>query len=172
MNHFLYRRTISTYSSGTGAAGIIGSFLYTGLKQVGLSTGAALISQLFMPFLAIFAFWIILRAPKGYRRNRLSFQPVHYGTVAPIPVVPINDSDNHDESLGLGEDLLVPSMFILPIINQNENIQKQRRQSIKEEIFYVPSVAKYIIPLTANYFFNYFINQTLVCYSSLSTSIV
>uniref|UniRef100_A0A0K0DKI2 Battenin n=1 Tax=Angiostrongylus cantonensis TaxID=6313 RepID=A0A0K0DKI2_ANGCA len=58
------RHTISTWSSGTGAAAVIGSFLYAGLtdaRLVALSSTQAILVMLVMP--AIFAFTYVSTSP-------------------------------------------------------------------------------------------------------------
>lgn len=122
--------------------------------------------QLYVPLIQGLTFFLLLRAPKGYFRQGLQFKPVHFGTAAPIPIVTIAE-DNDDFVAEIGE-LLVPSMYILPTINKEnpQKASKDKRISMKEhimdEIHYVPSISKYIIPLGLNYFFNFFTNQALV----------
>lgn len=57
------RNVISTWSSGTGGAGIAGSLSYAGLIDLGLSPVTTLLIMLVVPALEAIAFWIILRRP-------------------------------------------------------------------------------------------------------------
>lgn len=123
-----------------------------------------LLIQLVIPVIEILAFWILLRPPLGFRRKGLKFQPVHYGTSAPIPVVVLSKESITGRNDSDEENMVVPSFFALPKIEPDK--PETRRQSMKEhimdELHYIPAIGKYITPLFANYFFNYFTNQGLV----------
>lgn len=56
-----YRNVISTWSSGTGGAGVIGSLSYTGLTAAGLSPKATMLVMLVVPALEACSFWVLLR---------------------------------------------------------------------------------------------------------------
>lgn len=58
---FVYRNVISTWSSGTGGAGVIGALSYTGLTALGLSPKATMLVMLVVPALEAAAFWMLLR---------------------------------------------------------------------------------------------------------------
>lgn len=67
----LSRNVVSTWSSGTGAAGVVGALSYTILKKLGLRN--ALLVMLIVPFLMAVAFWVILAKPskrKSYIRTQ------------------------------------------------------------------------------------------------------
>lgn len=55
---------MSTWSSGTGAAGVVGALSYTILKKLGLRN--ALLVMLIVPFMMAFAFWAILKKPSKH----------------------------------------------------------------------------------------------------------
>lgn len=57
---------ISTWSSGTGGAGIVGAVSYAGLAMV-LSTENTLLVMLIVPILQAITFWCILKHP-AHRR--------------------------------------------------------------------------------------------------------
>lgn len=160
---FYHRNTIFALSSGTGGAAIFSSFVYTGLKQLQLSTKVVLLIQLLIPVIQTLAFWILLRPPVGFQRKGLKFQPVHFGTAAPIPVVVMSkesaSGDDSDE-----ENLMVPSFIMLPKVDDENLAQKPitLMENFKDELHYIPTIGKYFIPLCANYFLNYFTNQGLV----------
>lgn len=54
---------ISAWSSGTGGAGILGSFSYAALTMMGVTPKNAMLIMLTIPFLEAAAFWILLRGP-------------------------------------------------------------------------------------------------------------
>ena len=61
-----YKRTvISTWASGTGMAGVAGSFAYAGLISLGLSYRNTLLLLLIVPALWAFTFWGILKIPQS-----------------------------------------------------------------------------------------------------------
>ncbi|XP_067647989.1 battenin-like [Eurosta solidaginis] len=55
---------VSTWSSGTGGAGIFGALSYTILIDLNLTPKQAMLVFLYVPTLEALAFWIILRNPK------------------------------------------------------------------------------------------------------------
>lgn len=56
------KNVISTWSSGTGGAGVLGAISYTGLSVLGIRT--AMLIMLFIPILMSVAFWIIRPPPR------------------------------------------------------------------------------------------------------------
>lgn len=74
-NRFLsFRNVISTYSSGTGGAGIIGSFSYAALIAINISPVNTMLLMLCVPLLEGVAFWIFLRNPQCLPRNSSDVQ--------------------------------------------------------------------------------------------------
>ncbi|KAK9504653.1 hypothetical protein O3M35_010938 [Rhynocoris fuscipes] len=64
MVFFKTKNVISTWSSGTGAAGLLGSFAYAALISVGLSPSATLLSMLVSPLSMAACFWLVVDHPK------------------------------------------------------------------------------------------------------------
>lgn len=60
---FVFRNVISTWSSGTGGAGVFGATSYALLIQIGLSARDTLLLMLIIPGLMCIAFWGILSKP-------------------------------------------------------------------------------------------------------------
>ncbi|XP_055855813.1 battenin-like [Episyrphus balteatus] len=58
------KNTLSTWSSGTGGAGIIGSIAYAGLVALGLNSRDTMLIMMLIPILQCVAFWVILRKPQ------------------------------------------------------------------------------------------------------------
>ncbi|XP_055904116.1 battenin-like [Eupeodes corollae] len=58
------KNTLSTWSSGTGGAGIIGSIAYAGLVAIGLNSRDTMLIMMSVPLLQCVAFWVILRKPQ------------------------------------------------------------------------------------------------------------
>lgn len=59
------KNVISTWSSGTGGAGVIGSLSYAGLISAGLSPKNTMLVMLIFPVLESATFWVLLRKPSG-----------------------------------------------------------------------------------------------------------
>lgn len=128
----LLRNVISTWSSGTGGAGIAGSLSYAGLIDLGLSPVTTLLIMLVVPALEAIAFWIILRRPD---------QVIHR-------VSSTNTTDGI-ENQETSQD---------QIVEENEDTPF----TFKQKMQYLPSLLKFVIPLITVYLFEYFINQGLV----------
>lgn len=58
------RDVVSTWSSGTGGAGIIGALSYTVLIDLKLTPQQAMLVFLYVPTLEALTFWLLLRHPK------------------------------------------------------------------------------------------------------------
>uniref|UniRef100_A0A182U508 Battenin n=1 Tax=Anopheles melas TaxID=34690 RepID=A0A182U508_9DIPT len=58
---YFNKNVISTWSSGTGGAGIAGSLSYTGLTGLGLTPKTTILIMLVVPGLEAAAFWLLLR---------------------------------------------------------------------------------------------------------------
>uniref|UniRef100_A0A6M2DWD4 Battenin n=1 Tax=Xenopsylla cheopis TaxID=163159 RepID=A0A6M2DWD4_XENCH len=57
------KNVISTWSSGTGGAGIVGAVSYAGLTGIGLDPVTTLLVMLVVPVLEGLTFWVLLRKP-------------------------------------------------------------------------------------------------------------
>lgn len=55
---------VSTWSSGAGAAGVIGSVSYATLTELKLSPSETMLAMLIFPFLEAMSFWVLLRKPQ------------------------------------------------------------------------------------------------------------
>lgn len=128
------KNVVSTWSSGTGGAGIIGSLSYAGLQQLGVSPMATMLIMLFFPAIEAVSFWLILRSPRH--------EP-------DVPVEPDSKAE---------EDSNTPSAF-----TSSNNVTDDRRPLVgfRNKMHYTWELMKYMMPLTLVYFFEYFINQGL-----------
>lgn len=115
------RNVVSTWSSGTGGAGIIGSLSYLALADV-LGVRWTILLMLVIPAIQAVTFWILMVHP-------------------------------------------APKMYVLnkSYIGSQQQIIEVPKKTIMEKIHMVPSLMKYMLPLALVYFFEYFINQGLVC---------
>lgn len=117
---------ISTWSSGTGGAGICGSFSYAALISIGVSSVNTMLIMLSVPLIEGAAFWILLRNPCS---------------------IPKRDSETE---------------FSAPADDQEAGVEnKGDTLTLGDKIRYMPSLLKYMIPLSLVYLFEYFINQVM-----------
>ncbi|XP_034657384.1 battenin [Drosophila subobscura] len=58
------KNVISTWSSGTGGAGVIGSLSYATLRDLDVSPRNTMLIMLVFPAIEAFAFWLLLRRPQ------------------------------------------------------------------------------------------------------------
>ncbi|KAL0275156.1 UNVERIFIED_CONTAM: hypothetical protein PYX00_003106 [Menopon gallinae] len=63
---------ISGWSSGTGGAGLAGSFVYAGLAELGLSPSTILYISISVPTLMALSFWVILKHPKREKKTEVT----------------------------------------------------------------------------------------------------
>lgn len=127
------KNVVSTWSSGTGGAGILGSISYSILTQAGFSSKETLLIMITIPVLEAIVFFFLLTHPSEEE--------------TPILKTDTNVERSYDS------------------VQQSSNsLQEDERPLVgfKEQLAYVPSLLKFIIPLTLVYFFEYFINQGLV----------
>lgn len=65
MSAFFDKNVISTWSSGTGGAGIVGALAYTLFKKIGLSNQQTLLIMVVVPSIELLVFFFLLRKPKS-----------------------------------------------------------------------------------------------------------
>lgn len=64
MPFFKNKNVISTWSSGTGGAGVLGSLSYLGLIAAGLDPSTTIYMMLVVPLIMAISFWVLLERPK------------------------------------------------------------------------------------------------------------
>ncbi|PAV81328.1 hypothetical protein WR25_09317 isoform P [Diploscapter pachys] len=139
--HF-HKSAIGGWSSGTGGAGLIGSFSYAFLtepKMGDLSPKVALLIQLFIPVLFFAAYFIVLVIPDTVYRP--SLPPTTW-------LVP----KNYDEFIQKDRKEGDPILSKVP----------QREITFKEKIFLIKPLLHLMIPLSTVYVGEYLINQGTV----------
>ncbi|CAB3396523.1 unnamed protein product [Caenorhabditis bovis] len=133
--------TIAAWSSGTGGAGLIGSFSYALITQAGLLPSNALLIQLFIPVLFAASYFIILKIPNS----------VYSPTINPKTwIIP----KNHDE-IALNAAQARGEVF------STEKVP-QRDLSLTERLKLIVPLLYLMIPLATVYTAEYMINQGLV----------
>lgn len=125
---------VSTWSSGTGGAGILGATSYAGLIASGVSPVDTIRLMLVVPLLEAITFWGFLRNPRSIPRNVSSEK---------LNAACSSIESRIDVEFGKMDGKIQPL-------------------TMREKLHYVPHLMVYIIPLTLVYFLEYFINQGLV----------
>ncbi|RWS31164.1 Battenin-like protein [Leptotrombidium deliense] len=93
---------ISTWSSGTGGAGLLGSFSYAGITSLGLSPKHTLLLMLIVPFLMSITFWVIIVPPPQSTKDEQS--PI---TSLSLDSVASDDVDSKEREILLSEKLII-----------------------------------------------------------------
>ncbi|CAF1047628.1 unnamed protein product [Rotaria sp. Silwood1] len=134
LTSFYAKYTVSAWSSGTGAAGLLGALSYAGLTSLlKLNPRTAILILLFIPVLQVISY-IMVGASQAAAKHR-QYQQIseHITTDA--------DTDNEASE---------------KIINE-----KATSKTFRERLKLVKPLLKYMIPLTIVYFAEYLINQGL-----------
>ncbi|XP_020911138.2 battenin isoform X3 [Exaiptasia diaphana] len=132
------KNVVSTWSSGTGAAGLFGALSYAGLISAGLTPKITVLVMNIVPFLMGVSFWYILEYPTHLQNSWKSLYSPDY-------------SDYHQEHTAIISE------------SSREDHAEQTTESftLVEKLAVVKSLLKYMVPLALVYFAEYFINQGL-----------
>ncbi|XP_038069180.1 battenin-like isoform X1 [Patiria miniata] len=136
---FYDKNVVSTWSSGTGAAGLIGALSYAGLTEI-LTPRDSLLVMLIVPVAMVISYWgILVRAPtlQPHRDD----QPVDEARRRLIECEPTEGVDDLDQDIKMAA---------------------KEHLMLKERIYHIKHLLKYMIPLMLVYFAEYFINQGLL----------
>ncbi|KAF4530893.1 hypothetical protein B566_EDAN016411 [Ephemera danica] len=103
-----HSNVVSTWASGTGGAGVLGSFSYAGLTTLGVSPAASMYIMLVVPVLMAVTFWGILKHPLPVLKNL-------FGSPRPLGV---QRGSIQSESPTIVEDktLMTKLIYILPLL--------------------------------------------------------
>lgn len=125
---------ISTWSSGTGGAGVFGALSYAGLTKAGLSPRNTLFCMLVCPAILFVTYFALL------------VKPSRVGSICGRRRVQLNiDMDEHDE----------------PIVNSNRRDDETSGYSWSQKLWCIWGLRGYMMPLGIVYVAEYFINQGL-----------
>lgn len=134
---------ISTWSSGTGGAGIIGALSYASLTSFGVTPVNTMLIMLFVPVFEALIFWVLLRKPKS--------------TVELV--------DSRTTSITASTAQITESQTTVDVSKDDLDDEEKPLCGVANKLRYVPSLFKYMLPLSLVYLFEYFINQGLVSLS-------
>lgn len=145
-----FRNVISTWSSGTGAAGVTGAFTYAALISIGLTPKKTMLLMLIVPALEAIVFYCLLRNPK---RNA----PGRHPDMSPCPSSATIEENLINSSTALYRNHMPPPELPAPVV-----LQQHPLLGVTAKVKYIPKLFKYLLPLFTVYLCEYFINQGLV----------
>ncbi|KAK6107269.1 CLN3 family protein [Brugia pahangi] len=148
---------VGTWSSGTGGAGIFGSFAYamlTDIHMLGLTPRNALLLMLIVPFTFALTYWKLLLLPGNIHRVSLCKPSTYLITYSTLNRRRRSDINSSDETAQL---INSSDVSIGEVVSINE------QQSFSDKLTLAkPLILKYMFPLALVYFAEYFINQGLL----------
>jgi battenin len=130
------KNVISTWSSGTGGAGVIGALSYSVLRECGLTSQQTLLLMLLVPTIEVLTYFFLLSNPASRGSE---------------------GSDDEQRPLIAQREVQVDHDR-----QQQEVAETPPLNSLREKLAFIPSLMVYFVPLMMVYFFEYFINQGLV----------
>ncbi|CAD5206855.1 unnamed protein product [Bursaphelenchus okinawaensis] len=143
---------ISSWSSGTGGAGVFGALTYAMLTErtlLNLSPKTSLIIMLVVPAIFFLTYWKMLISPSIVHKA-VFWKPQSY--VVPATVRSRSSSGEHEEDR-LIEHSDEEEDEALPLVNEDENLTLLGK---------VRPLLKFMVPLATVYLGEYFINQGLL----------
>lgn len=138
------KNCVSTWSSGTGAAGVFGALSYAGLTALGFSPRNSLLLMLIIPVALALTYFLLLVRPATVSNPQLvSSLAVDYN---------VEDADRNLDT----QPLFEPEVTV----NHSRQVHSQKMSFI-QRLLLVKPLLKFMIPLLLVYFAEYFINQGL-----------
>ncbi|VDK87641.1 unnamed protein product [Litomosoides sigmodontis] len=150
-------KVVGAWSSGTGGAGIFGSFAYailTDMSMLGLTPQKALLVMLIVPLTFAFTYWKLLLLPASIYRVSLCKPSTYLVTYTALGRRRRSDISSGDEAAQLINSCDDSDGRVTTTVEQ---------QSFKDKLVMAkPLILKYMFPLALVYFAEYFINQGLL----------
>jgi battenin len=152
----LYDRSLSItgWASGTGGAGLVGSFGYAALTWSGLSPQSTILAMLFIPVLMAVSYAFLPSIEFASARNYSDLG--QDGTTSQYTRVATEDDDDETPA---------SSYEHLPPLPESGSVNSDFRAVVKDNavefLRILCPLLKYMIPLFFVYFAQYFINQGL-----------
>uniref|UniRef100_A0A914D4Z6 F-box domain-containing protein n=1 Tax=Acrobeloides nanus TaxID=290746 RepID=A0A914D4Z6_9BILA len=151
-SHFS-KLTVSAYSSGTGGAGVVGSFAYAGLTEphmANLSPKAALLIMLVVPIVFAITYWTIMDRPSTIHKFSL-IRPSTW-------IVPKPKNLSKKSSIS---SLTISGSLSNEKLSSSKSPPALKNLTFVEKLKLVRPLLKYMIPLGLVYVGEYLINQGL-----------
>ncbi|XP_074644895.1 battenin-like isoform X2 [Tubulanus polymorphus] len=139
------KNSVSTWSSGTGGAGIFGALSYAGLTSIGVTPRDTLFIMLAVPVILAFAYFVLVVKPPTVDSH--GYFHIDCGD-EDLPLLK-HDSLAEDESLDDSD------------ISDKDAMERGKQLSFRDKVHLLKPLLKWMIPLGTVYFAEYFINQCL-----------
>lgn len=150
--------SLSGWSMGTGAAGVVGAASYA-LLTMYLSIKLIMLMMLVVPAAMLVAyFYIVQPVDEGRGQIGDSYSPPDASTQV---VSSLSQDEETIEIANGSRGYGANDPFGSSIRRVDSNTQSEESFNFRDKIQYLPSLAKYFLPLLLVYFAEYFINQGL-----------
>ncbi|GAB6022239.1 G1/S-specific cyclin cln3 [Chamberlinius hualienensis] len=149
------KNVISTWSSGTGMSGVLGSFSYAAITSTGLSPRDTLLTMTVIPVLMAVSYFIILVHPNKMMKikEKIQSENIHQ------PVETTGDTGNENT---LSENNIDDGIDYDFEVVEDANKKEVLPLTYKNMFLLIVPLLKFMIPLSLVYMAEYFINQGLV----------
>jgi len=135
-------RSVGYFASGTGAAGLVGAFLWWEVRGLGVRTGVGI--STILPFITPLTYFFLLPRSNSFSSASVSTTVAY----TPIPSIILDDGENRPQELDDSPEDFSP----VP--------SKRLALSVKDKWSLVrPLLRKFMLPLFCVYLFEYTINQ-------------
>jgi len=135
-------RSVGYFASGTGAAGLVGAFLWWEVRSLGVRTGVGI--SAILPFVTPLTYLFLLPHSSSFSSGSI-FASAAY---APIPTIIINDDEHQEEFQDVGAPEVLGS-----VVGKNA-LSAQDKWTLVRPLF-----LKFMLPLFCVYTLEYTINQ-------------
>ncbi|KAJ7507373.1 CLN3 protein-domain-containing protein [Mycena galericulata] len=132
--------SVGYFSSGTGAAGLVGAFLWWEVRGLGVRIGVGLSS--FMPFIIPLTYYLLLPRPPAFLANSAAYEDLPSATMPYTPLA------GEDDMVGEEEGSAPPGP------KHNVSLSASDKWRLVR-----PLLLRYMLPLFCVYLFEYTINQ-------------
>lgn len=144
LTHYYGKFSLAAWSSGTGAAGLVGAGAYAlATTSLGMSVRTALLTSSFLPVIMLISFFIIL--------PHEALQSTQYTQVGSLP--PANHEEDEGENTSQTGNTLVPFSKGAPVPNFFWSLFQ--KNLLRSRSLFIP----YMLPLLLVYIAEYTINQ-------------
>ncbi|KAJ7757110.1 batten's disease protein Cln3 [Mycena metata] len=134
--------SVGYFASGTGAAGLVGAFLWWEVRGFGVRVGVGLSSA--MPFIIPLTYYFLLPRPPAFLTSSGAYEDASAATN--VPYAPLATAD--DDLVGEEEGSLAPGF------KHNVSLSAADKWRLVR-----PMLVRYMLPLFCVYLFEYTINQ-------------
>ncbi|KLO06520.1 batten's disease protein Cln3 [Schizopora paradoxa] len=145
--------SVGYFASGTGAAGLVGAFLWWELRNLGVKTGVGISAML--PFVIPVTFFCVLPKPDMFSSFSMALHPdIIVSSPSEYTALPSNDPSSNTEQEDDEEETPESQASQLPPSKLHVSLSPADKWRLVR-----PLMLKYMLPLFCVYTFEYTINQ-------------